>query len=254
VSDVHGGLAALEAVVADLRQRSPDAVVCGGDLALMGGAPGEVVGRIRELGWPTVVGNTDEVLWMPGDHARQVARAPKLRPLLGMIFERYAPATVERLDPGDLDWLRGLPREVRLDDVLVVHAAPHDLWRAPAPDAPDDELRATYGNLSAQVVVYGHIHRPFVRDLDGLTIVNSGSAGLTWDGDARASYVLVADAGAQVVRVDYDVERDARDLRAIGYPDAARLAEMRRRGRFLPVGCRAGAVKSPRRDRRGPAP
>jgi predicted phosphodiesterase len=236
VSDVHGSLAALEAVVADLTRRAPDAVVCGGDLALMGGQPAEVVGRIRELGWPTVVGNTDEVLWAPDEHERQLRRAPKLAPLLDLIFGEYAPATRERLAPADLDWLRGLPPEVRVGDVLVLHAGPGDLWRAPMADAPDEELRAVYGGCSARTVVYGHIHQPFVRDLDGLVVANSGSAGLSWDGDPRASYALVQADGAQIVRVAYDVERDAAALHETGYPDAARLAEMRRRARFLPVG------------------
>lgn len=238
VSDVHGSLAALEAVVADLERHAPDAVVCGGDLALFGGQPAEVVGRIRELGWTTVVGNTDEALWEPGEHERQRRRAPKLGPLLDLIFERCVPATRERLDPADLEWLRGLPPQARVGDVLVLHAGPGDLWRAPMPTAPDDELRGAYGELGAAVVVYGHIHQPFVRDLGGLAVANSGSAGMAFDGDPRASYLLVEDSRPRIVRVAYDVERDARALQDTGYPDAVRLAEMRRRGRFLPVGWR----------------
>ena len=78
VSDVHGNLTALEAVVADLRRRAPDLVVHGGDLALMGPRPAEVIDRIRELGWPGVVGNTDELLWRPHEYERQLARAPRL--------------------------------------------------------------------------------------------------------------------------------------------------------------------------------
>ena len=235
VSDVHGSLAALEAVVADVARRAPDAVVCGGDVALMGGQPAEVVRRIRELGWPTVVGNTDELLWTPGERERQIERAPKLRPLLDRIFGMYAPATLERLDVEDLDWLRGRPAEERVGDVVVLHAAPGDLWRAPMPETSDDELRAAYGHLSAGTVVYGHIHRPFVRDLGGVMVANSGSTGLPWDGDARASYVLVEERGVEIVRVVYDVERDVAELHATGHPDAARLGEMRRRGRFLPL-------------------
>jgi 3',5'-cyclic AMP phosphodiesterase CpdA len=71
VSDVHGNLTALDAVVADVRRRAPDVVLHGGDLALMGAQPAEVVDRVRELGWPGVVGNADEALWSPGEHARQ---------------------------------------------------------------------------------------------------------------------------------------------------------------------------------------
>jgi predicted phosphodiesterase len=239
VSDLHGGLAALEAVVADLARRAPDAVVCGGDLALMGGQPAEVVRRVRELGWPAVVGNTDEVLWAPRERGHQARRAPQLQPLLDRIFGEYAPATLERLDPGEVEWLRGLPPQARVGDVLVLHATPGDLWRAPLPEASDDELRETYGALAARTVVYGHVHRPFVRALGDLTVANSGSAGMAWDGDPRASYVLVADDAVEVVRVEYDVERDAAALRSSGYPDAERLGEMRRRAGFLPLDWRA---------------
>ena len=62
VSDVHGNLPALEAVLVDLEEVRPGMVVHGGDLALGGPHPVEVVDRIRELGWPGVLGNTDAVL------------------------------------------------------------------------------------------------------------------------------------------------------------------------------------------------
>src|SRR5919205_694622 len=95
VSDIHGNLAALEAVVADLERRAPDLVVHGGDLALMGPRPAEVVDRVRELGWPGVVGNTDELLWRPQEHERQRGRAPQLQALLDLLFGAYAPHTRE---------------------------------------------------------------------------------------------------------------------------------------------------------------
>src|SRR5437763_17121125 len=97
VSDIHGNLTALEAVIADLETREPDLTLQGGDLALMGAQPAEVVDRVRELGWPGVVGNTDELLWQPGEHDRQKQRAPALQPLLDLLFETYAPVTRDLL-------------------------------------------------------------------------------------------------------------------------------------------------------------
>jgi putative phosphoesterase len=233
VSDIHGSLTALEAIVADLRRRSPDAVVHGGDVALMGPQPAEVIDRLRELGWPGVVGNTDELLWRPDVREEQMRAAPKLRRIIELLFDDYAPSTLERLDAEQLAWLRDLPPELRVDDLVVVHAAPGNLWRAPMPDASDAELEETYAPLAAGQVVYGHIHRPHVRTLDSVVVANSGSASMPWDGDPRASYLLIDDGRVEVVRVDYDIERDAQLLSSSGHPDAERLIAMRRSGRFV---------------------
>jgi putative phosphoesterase len=236
VSDIHGNLTAFDAVLADIRARAPDLVLHGGDLALMGAQPAQVIDRVRELGWSGVVGNTDEVLWRPQEQARQEKLAPKLGVLLRLIFQQYAPATRALLGQERVMWLRELPAEHRLEDLVVVHAAPDDLWRAPLPDAEDEELSATYAPLGAATAIYGHIHRPYTRTLAQMTVANSGSVGMPWDGDPRASYLLLEDGQPQLVRVAYDVEREARLLLSSGYPDAGRLVEMRRRGAFLRPG------------------
>jgi predicted phosphodiesterase len=65
VSDIHGNRTAFEAVLADLEQTSPDVIFHGGDLAHGGSSPAEIVDRVRDLGWPGVLGNTDELLFKP---------------------------------------------------------------------------------------------------------------------------------------------------------------------------------------------
>lgn len=235
VSDIHGNLTALEAVVADIERRGVDCVIHGGDLALVGARPAEVVDRVRELGWPGIVGNTDELLWRPQQRAVQARNAPKLRPLLRLLFDEYAPVTRELLGEERIAWLRQLPAEYHEGGLALVHASPGDLWRAPQPDAPDAELSSTYGPWMAALAVYGHIHRPYVRRLDGLVVANSGSVGSPFDGDPRASYVLVSSGDAQVVRVEYDIQREATTVLRSDYPDAVRIAQMQRQGKFLPV-------------------
>jgi len=233
VSDIHGNLTALEAVIADLERRAADLVLHGGDLALMGAQPAQVIDRVRELGWEGVVGNTDEALWNPAEHARQQTRAPRLGPLLELIFNEYTPATAELLGRERIAWLQSLPAQLRIDELVLVHASPGDLWRAPMPDAEEAQLRETYEPLGSAISVYGHIHRPYTRSLSELTLANSGSVGMPWDGDPRASYLLIEDGHPRVVRVAYDLEREARLLLESGYPDAERLAEMRRGGSFI---------------------
>jgi putative phosphoesterase len=238
VSDIHGNLTALDAVIADLERRGVRRVIHGGDLALAGCQSAEVIDRVRELGWPGMHGNVDELLWAPEQHELQLRRAPKLHALLHLLFFDYAPATLRLIGPDRLQWLRSLPAEHREQELLVLHASPGDLWRAPTPDSEDRELIRTYGGCNADVVVYGHIHRPYVRPLEDFTVANSGSAGSPFDGDPRASYLLMDEGSPKVVRVEYDVEREVSLLLTSDYPDARRLAETRRQGRFVPVGDR----------------
>ena len=233
VSDVHGSLVALEAVIADLRGTAPDVVVHGGDLVVNGPKPNDVVAVIRELGWAGVVGNTDEMLWKLDDLDDKLSQMPRLAPLLTTMYEHTAPAALERLSTDNLGWLKQLPADLDIDGTVILHASPNNLWRAPAPDASDEELASTYEALQGRVVIYGHIHRPFVRKLENTFIANSGSVGLTWDGDPRASYLIVDDGVPEVVRVEYDVEKEVAPLSTERFPYSEWLAEMRRQGRFV---------------------
>ena len=176
VSDIHGNLTALEAVVESLKSDHPDLVVQAGDMAVNGPRPGEVVDLVRSLGWRGVIGNTDEMLWDPSARSQQEQRAPKLLGWLNVLFDTLAPWARERLSNAEVDWLRSLPRELRLPESTVMHAGPGDLWRAPMPDASDTELSATYAPMRAGLVVYGHIHRPFVRAVAAFTVANCGSS------------------------------------------------------------------------------
>ena len=236
VSDVHGNFTALEAVTADLEARGIERVVHGGDLAVAGCQGAEVVDRIRELGWPGIVGNTDELLWRREQFEVQLRTAPKLEPLLRMLFDHDAPATLDRIGEARLELLHGLPETRSVANVGLVHASPGDLWRAPMPDASDEELESAYGRVGSGIVIYGHIHRPFVHQIGALTVANAGSVGLPFDGDPRASYLLIEDSQVEVIRVDYAIDAEVAALRASDYPDADRIAEMLRHGRFVPVG------------------
>lgn len=236
ISDVDGNLTALEAVVADISQRGVDQVFHAGDLALMGPRPAEVVDRITELGWPGVVGNTDELLWRPELREVQLQRAPALAGHLQLLFDAYAADTRRRLGSERIAWLRQLPAELRVEDLTILHAAPSDLWRAPLPRASDEELLHTFQPLATKRAVYGHIHRPFCRHVGAMTIANSGSVGMSWDGDPRAAYLLVDDHTATVIRIPYDLDAERRALDASGHPDASRLSEMRSQARFLHPG------------------
>jgi putative phosphoesterase len=233
VSDIHGNLTALEAVLADLKTVAPDVILHGGDLAHGGARPAEVVDRIRELGWPGVCGNTDEMLWAPETLREFAGKSPaRFQRMFEMIGEIGTTAR-EWLGEERIAWMKTIPREQRCGAVALVHASPGDLWRAPSPDAVDSHLLGVYGSLSAPVAVYGHIHQPYVREMGGLTVANTGSVSSSYDGDTRASYLVVEDGRAAIRRVEYDVEAEARALLGSVLPHAEWVCRNLRAGRFV---------------------
>ena len=234
ISDVHGNLTALDAVLADLRQQKPDIIFHGGDLPYGGSNPAEVIDCIVAEGWRGVLGNTDEMLWDQRARAGLEESAPKLKPLFRVLFDLCGPATTQMIGKSRLDWLRRLPIELRYDSLVLTHAGPGNIWRAPMDNAEDAELQSTYAQLNAGIVVYCHIHRPFIRKVGAMTVCNSGSVGAPYDGDPRASYLMIDDGQPAIHRVAYDVEKEVGRLLASDYPLKEWLAEMRRKGSYLP--------------------
>lgn len=224
VSDIHGNLTALEAVLADLRQTSPDVVFHGGDLSDNGSSPVEVVDRLRDLGWQGVVGNTDEMVFRPESLIEYASKSPNLQPVVPMI-EEMAAWTRAALGDERIAWLRSLPRTQVHDRLALVHASPESPWRSPGVEASDGELETVYSPLGKPVAAYGHIHVPFVRSAVGMTIVNCGSVSLSYDGDRRAAYLLVDDSGPQIRRVEYDMDQELKMLLGCGLPHATWVAK-----------------------------
>jgi|SRR6476620_4555767 len=234
ISDVHGNLTALDAVVADLRQQRPDVVYHGGDLAFGGCNPAEVIDCIAREGWMGVLGNTDEMLWNAEARSSLEASAPKLKPLFRVLFDLSGPATSKMIGESRLEWLRRLPSELRHENLALLHASPGNLWRAPMDTAEAAELESTYKPLNAAIVVYCHLHRPFIRKAGSMTVCNTGSVGAPYDGDPRASYLIIDDGQPTIRRVAYDVEKEVERLLASDYPQKEWLAEMRRKGSYVP--------------------
>jgi putative phosphoesterase len=233
VADIHGNRRAFEAVLADLRQVAPDLIVHGGDLAYGGTHPAEIVDEVRALGWPGVRGNTDEMLWAPESLTEFAAKQPKLAPLLARIQD-LIPSTLARIGEERLRWLEGVPEQYSGEGFSLVHASPGDLWRAPMPNASDDELQTTYASLRAPIVVYGHIHRPYVRRMQGMTVANTGSVSQSYDGDRRASYLVIDGESVTIRRVEYDVESEAKELLRSGLPHAEWMAKILLAGQYVP--------------------
>jgi diadenosine tetraphosphatase ApaH/serine/threonine PP2A family protein phosphatase len=151
-------------------------------------------------------------------------------PSLWTAIRQMADATRTRLSEERIEWLRGLPRLQIQEPVALVHASPESLWRAPAPEAADAELESVYGPLGQPIAVYAHIHRPYIRiisrpEVQKRIVINTGSVSLSYDGDRRASYLLLDKASPTIRRVEYDVEKEIKVLLSSGLPHANWIAK-----------------------------
>ncbi len=229
LSDIHGNRTVFEAVVTDLQQTSSDLILHGGDLADSGSSPVEIVDRIRDLGWQGVVGNTDEMLFRPESLEEFASQSSAPSSLWTMIREMAA-VTRTMLGEERIGWLRGLPRVQIQGEMALVHASPESPWRAPTPEASDDELESVFGPLGQPINVYGHIHRPYTRKVPSLhvgerLVANTGSVSLSYDGDRRASYLLLDGPTPTIRRVGYHLEKELKALSCCGLPHADWIAK-----------------------------
>ncbi len=232
LSDVHGNLPALETVLADVEtQGEPDIYVVLGDLAAFCPWPSETLARLQELPEALFLqGNTDRYLVTGQRPKEPPVRFPEEWVAMpARLAQRDANFrwTVERLSYDDYQFLRDLPTRFDLDvpgygRVVTVHANAQDDETSLSPDTPDDEMRDYFSDLDACLVLYGHTHRPMDRMVDGLRIVNDGSAGLPLDGDPRPAYALLDFEGDEctvaIRRVSYDREAVIAELERVDHP------------------------------------
>jgi predicted phosphodiesterase len=201
--DVHGNLAALDAVLGETEAAEVDGYAFGGDLALFGPEPAGCVDRLRALGARAVFvqGNTDRYL-----------------------AERRDDPAVEwtsaRLGEVRVDWLATLPtrQELVAHDALVVHATPRGDEELLRPETPDDEVVEMLEGVESRTVLGGHVHLQFRRAVERWTWVNPGSVGLPFDGDQRAAWALLDDGEVELRRTSYDVDRVIAALAASDNP------------------------------------
>lgn len=192
--DVHGNLPALEAVLDDAAHAGVGRWLLGGDYALFGAWPAETVERLREL----------DAVWIRGNGERWTAEPEEApEPARGACEAngRLLGEEVVR----ELAMLQQTWRD-DTDQTLYCHGSPGSDVRSfqPEPDEEEQELLAGAPE-GVRRLVFGHTHLPFLREADGIELVNPGSVGMPFDGDPRAAYALVSDDGAvEHRRVAYD--------------------------------------------------
>jgi len=231
LSDVHANLPALEAVLGDIDGRDDvDAVHHLGDLVGYAPWPNEVAALLAERGVTGVAGNYDSTTAARYEHCGCRYEDPAQEELA---HRSYA-WTLEHLGEETRRRLAALPFRIDLRPAgghapgpraVLVHGAPtlNTLyWTEDRSDEFCRKMAARAGLTAGDVILFGHTHLPWMREVDGVLFVNTGSVGRPKDGDPRAGYVLLQAPAwhAEHVRVAYDVERAARAVEESGLPDA----------------------------------
>jgi predicted phosphodiesterase len=220
VSDTHGTLTALEAVLDDLRTQTVDEVLLGGDLTQGGRQPAEVLERLAGCGWPGVLGNADQAV-LEVAAGGQPSEGGDEQLVAGLRW------TAERLAEDQLAYLRELPHELRRrlpegGELVLVHATPWSVHDVVLPDAPEDVAERMLAEANTRVLAYGHIHTAYQRRLPGGLLASVGAVAGSNDRDPRPAYSIFTfdggDVTVEVRRVAYDAAAEVEALRASGFP------------------------------------
>lgn len=232
ISDIHGNLPALQAVLAHIDARDDlDALYHLGDLVGYAPWPDEVVAVLRDRGISGVAGNYDSTTATDYKHCGCKYEDPRQEELSHLSYEW----TRAHVTPETKGWLGSLP--FRLDlrplgghasgpSLFLIHGNPvlnTVYWTEDRSDGFCLKMAGQLGAKAGDVVAFGHTHKPWHRGVEGIHFVNTGSVGRPKDGDWRAGYVVVEmdgnAVGVEFVRLEYDLARAAAAVRESELPD-----------------------------------
>jgi predicted phosphodiesterase len=227
ISDIHGNLPALTAVMADLNRMTPDQVVVNGDMIGRGPQSRETLDVIRETGWPAVLGNHEEFL---AACARGDCPSDWEEGWWNPI--RMAMST---LSPDCFAWMEKLPFTHIVEmpgapPIQMVHGSPRRSTEGFYLHDTDAHILTILNGVPYPVVVGAHTHVPLTRQVGGYHVLNSGSVGAPFNGDPTAQYLLLTWDGqawsAEIRRVAYDRGEVLRLWRETGFWDSGVAAQV----------------------------
>lgn len=228
IADIHGNAIALDCVLANIRKNKIDRIYVLGDLCYRGPEPRRSLDLIRALNTDVIKGNADEWVVRGVREGEVPAKAIAM-----MNSERDW--TVSQLEAEDLDYLNHLPTELTLtlDGITIsaFHATPASLFDVVPPDADDALVESKLMVAEdSQIFIYAHIHKPYIRYLNGKMIINTGSVGLPFDKLAMASYAMLEVVNGvvhtSIVRVPVDIEQVVQQYEVVKYPNASVMANV----------------------------
>ena len=230
LSDIHGVLPALEAVLAEPDVTTAERIVILGDVAA-GPQPCETIDLLLNLG--------DRATWISGNADRMLVehrQDASTSSLEGMVAW-----AAEQLSDKHLDVLARLPPSLRmtidgLGEVLLCHATPRNDEEVVLVDSRIERWDEVFAHAdpACRTVVCGHTHMPYVRLANGRLVVNPGSVGMPY-GRSGAHWALLGPS-VEVRRTDFDLDTAcAQTIAASGFPEVAEWADYYIRARATDV-------------------
>jgi putative phosphoesterase len=227
ISDIHGNAVALDAVLKDIKKKDVDKIYVLGDLCFRGTAPKQSLDLVRGLNTDVIKGNADE--WV----VRGVKKGEAPDHVLE-IMNQEREWTLKQLDDEGLEYLRNLPTDLKLEIGKIklhgFHATPNSLFDIVLPLESDEVLNEKMMKDDVDIYIYAHIHKPFIRYINGKCLMNIGSVGLPFDGLNKSSYGLleVIDGNVQttIVRVSYNVDEEIKKFRESDYPNIEQMVKL----------------------------
>lgn len=221
IYDIHGNLPALEAVLAEIEQATPDLIVVGGDVA-SGPMPRATLDRLMGLG--------ERARFVRGNADRELVACFDGKPLSAKLPEEVQAITAwaaRQLERRHRDFLASFVERAVLSidgvgDVLFCHGSPRSDEEILTAATPDRRLQAALAEVEQTVVVCGHTHMQFDRQFGKIRIVNAGSVGMPYG--APGAYWLWLGPQVTLRQTQYDLEKAAHQIRATEYPQAEDFA------------------------------
>jgi putative phosphoesterase len=223
ITDIHANLPALEAALVWIDDAGIEDIYCGGDLVGYGPRPNEVCALISDRQIPTIYGNYDWAIARDEEDCG-CAYVDKHDREIGQLSVDW---TLEHTDQRSKDFMRELPFDLRFERqgkrVRLVHGSPRKVNEYLFEDKPAKTFERIAAGADCDVLVFGHTHKPWVREYGGVLFVNCGSVGKPKDSDPRAGFAVLEPArdgiNVEIVRVDYPADAVALQMREVGLPD-----------------------------------
>ncbi len=222
ITDIHANLPALEAALARIDGLGIETVYCGGDLVGYGPHPNEVCALLAARAIPTIHGNYDHAIARDLEDCGCAYITPHDREL----GQQSVEWTLAHTDAASKGLMRELPFDLRFmvgaTPVHLVHGSPRKVNEYLFEDKPARLYERLAAAETADVLVFGHTHRPWVCRYGRVLFVNCGSVGKPKDGDPRGAFAILdatrAELRVTIERVGYDAEAVAAQVRDAGLP------------------------------------